>query len=101
MLEILPYLVAPSIVLISVSLIATWWMPNYKISSALQHLAAGIIFATVATELVPELLQSSSVIMMLIGYGAGMLLILCLRALDAPKQGLGRLRICRRGGFTD
>ena len=76
MTEVLPYLAVPSIVLIVVSLIATLWMPSTKISPALQHLVAGIIFATVATELVPEILKGSNIVVMLMGYGTGILLIL-------------------------
>lgn len=80
--DYLPYLVAPSIVLILTSLLANWMIPGLKVRSALQHLAAGIIFASVATEIVPELLHDKHIGTMIIGYVLGIALIFCVRMLE-------------------
>ncbi len=57
-------------------------MPGPKFRSALQHLAAGIIFASVATVIVPELLSGSHIGTMVIGYILGMVLIFGVRMFD-------------------
>ncbi len=88
--DILLYLSIPSVVLIGVSFLANSVMPGPKASAALQHLAAGIIFASIATEIVPELLNDMHLLTIVIGYGAGMLLIFAVRSLDTAKEGEGR-----------
>lgn len=86
MLEVLPYFLIPSVVLVFSSLLGQWLTPSVKTRSAMQHLAAGIIFATVATEVVPELLQDGHVATLSIGYVAGMILIFGVRFLDSSEM---------------
>ncbi len=80
------YLLAPSVVLVIASTLANWIIPGPKVRSALQHLAAGVIFASVATEVVPELLDGGHIGAMGIGYILGMLLIFGIRFLDTKRE---------------
>ncbi len=53
-----------------------------KLRSALQHLAAGIIIASVATEIVPELLQNNHIAPTIIGLFVGIVLVYSVRYFD-------------------
>ena len=83
----MPYLLAPAIVLLVTGVLANWILPGPKVRSSLQHLAAGIIFASVATEVVPEILSGSHVGSMVIGYVLGMILIFGIRSLEKKDSG--------------
>ena len=48
----------------------------------LQHFAAGIIFATICTEIVPEMLNRSYIDTMIVGYIAGIILIYAIIGVD-------------------
>ncbi len=80
------YLLVPSVVLVFASILANWLTPGTKVTSALQHLAAGIIFATIATEVVPELLDGGHIGAVSIGYVLGMCLIFGVRYIDTKNE---------------
>ncbi len=63
------------------------WRPGPKVRSAVQHLAAGIIFAAVATELVPTLVAGTSWVAMSIGFFAGVVLMLGIRVVFDGDDG--------------
>ncbi len=50
----------PAAAMLAGASIGLWWVPGIKLRSASQHLAAGIIFAAVATELVPSMVQRTN-----------------------------------------
>jgi zinc transporter, ZIP family len=79
MTEFIPFLLAPSVIILIAAVVANWLAPGPKVTSNLQHLAAGIIFATIATEVVPELLGGGQIGAVSIGYGLGMCLIVGVR----------------------
>lgn len=89
LIDILPFLIAPGVVLVLSSSLAAWRIPGPKVRSALQHFAAGIIFASVATEIVPELLAGGFIVRMLVGFLVGILLIFGVRLLDNAGEGSG------------
>jgi ZIP family zinc transporter len=64
--------------------------PGVKLRSGLQHLASGIVFAAVATELVPEMIQGRRIVAMLCGFAAGVLLMMLIRNLDPAREGKSR-----------
>jgi len=69
-----------------------WLGPGPRVRSACQHLAGGIIFVAVATELVPVMVEASVWAAVLAGFAAGLGLMLGLRALgggDTESRGLG------------
>jgi len=62
--------------------------PGMRVRSALQHLAAGIVFAAVATEIVPEMLEGSQVAAVASGFSLGVLLMFGVRvAIDVLERG--------------
>ncbi len=70
--------------------IAAVRMPRPRVTSALQHVAAGVVFAAAAIELLPELLKHSPV-PMLLGFAIGIAAMFGLRwATDqAERRGAG------------
>lgn len=60
-------------------LVALTHRPSAGARSALQHLAAGIVFAAVATEIVPEMLAGGHVLAVASGFAAGVALMFGVR----------------------
>ena len=68
-------------------LVALTHRPSAGARSALQHLAAGIVFAAVATEIVPEMLVGGHVLAVASGFAAGVALMFGVRvASDAMSE---------------
>jgi ZIP family zinc transporter len=72
-----------------------WMRPGPRMRSGCQHLAAGIIFAAVATELVPVMVKDPTWVALLGGFAAGVALMLGIRVLtsgeergDSPRMGM-------------
>jgi len=59
--------------------IGLWRVPGPRLRSASQHLAAGVIFAAVATELIPPIVNQTNQGAMLVGFGLGVVLMLGIR----------------------
>ncbi len=80
----------PAVVLIASSMLAFRWRPGPRVTSGLQHMAAGIVFAAVATELVPEMVGEPRYEALLGGFAGGVGAMLTLRWLDARAAGSTR-----------
>ena len=74
--------------------IAYRWAPGDRTRSALQHLAAGVICAVTAAELVPEALKTARGLDFSVGFVAGVALMLVAKALGERLSGENS-----RGGF--
>jgi zinc transporter, ZIP family len=59
--------------------IGSFTKPKPKITSATQHLAAGIVFAAVAVDLLPLILNDISVLNMSAGFLTGVVSMMCLK----------------------
>jgi zinc transporter, ZIP family len=82
----------PALVLIASSALAFRWRPGPRVTSGLQHMAAGIVFAAVATELVPEMVAGQRYEALIGGFTGGVVLMLILRWLDERASGSARRR---------
>jgi ZIP family zinc transporter len=63
------------------------------VSSAIQHLAAGVVFAAAATEVLPDLQHQGSVSAILIGGGLGLATMFGVKALGSRMSGAWSLII--------
>lgn len=54
--------------------------PSPKVTSGVQHLAAGVVFAAVSTELLPDLLADGHLPVVIVGFSVGVALLLALAA---------------------
>lgn len=57
------------------------------VSSAMQHLAAGLVFAAAATEVLPDLQHQGSALAIVIGGGMGLLAMFAIKSLGARFPG--------------
>lgn len=66
---------------------ATVRMPSPSLSSAIQHLAAGVVFAAAATEVLPDLQHQGSVAAILTGGGLGLAAMFGVKAIGGRLSG--------------
>ena len=65
------------------ALIAVYAAPSPRAVSGFQHLAAGVVFAAAAGEVLPELLGQAHALPIMIGGGAGILFTYLIKTMDA------------------
>jgi len=70
--EILLFSLIPLITMFAGGLLGSNFNVNSKIRSALLHLAAGVIFAVVAIELLPDIVEKHNVLTVSIGFFVGL-----------------------------
>jgi ZIP family zinc transporter len=87
--DILLVTAIPVLAMVVGSMVTLWRSPGIRVRSAMQHLASGIVFAAVATELVPDMIRDGRVGSMLIGFLVGVCLVLGIRLLDERGGGEG------------
>ncbi len=80
--SILIFSLLPVIGVMVGGLIGSFTKLKLSITSATQHLAAGIVFAAVAIELLPLILKDISVLNMSVGFLTGVISMMCLKYLS-------------------
>jgi zinc transporter, ZIP family len=92
---ILPYILSASGLGILGGLVAVVWAPRLKARSAIQHFAAGLVIAAVASELLPEVEKTGTPRGILLGFTAGGLTMIVLKwlVLKFEKREKGRHRL--------
>ena len=78
----LSYTFIPMFAAVLGAVIAVSYAPSPRAVSAFQHLAAGVVFAAAAGELLPELLEQPHSFPILIGGGAGILMTFAIKAIE-------------------
>ena len=79
--------VFPVLAVILGSILAAWRQPGEKLISGLQHLAAGVVFAAAAAEILPKVVHQASPMATLIGGGLAILVMLALKASQGEEKG--------------
>lgn len=88
----LAYTVIPVVAVIGGAIVAVLKPPGPALTSAVQHLAAGVVFAAAATEILPQVMHDGSPTPTLIGGAAGVAAMLSLKSLEKRIAGpLGML----------
>jgi ZIP family zinc transporter len=77
----------PWCLLVAGGLAATVFRPNLAVSSATQHLAAGLVFAAAATEVLPDLQHQGSVSAILLGGALGLVAMFAVKAIGEKYSG--------------
>lgn len=80
-LDILAYTLIPCLAIVVGGVVALTHAPGERLVSAFQHFAAGVVFAAVAVELLPELNALDSPIAMIVGFVLGIAVMLICKAL--------------------
>ena len=83
----LSYTIIPVLAVILGGAFATWRRPGDAFISAMQHLAAGVVFAAAATEILPQVLHAGSPLATFIGGAMGVAVMLGLKAYEARAAG--------------
>ena len=63
--------------------------PGPGVTSAVQHFAAGVVFAAAAGEIIPDMLAGDSLTAVVVGFSAGVVLMLCLAAWERRVVAVG------------
>lgn len=84
--EMVLFVALPPTVMWLSGLFAAFRPPRPAVRGALLHLAAGVVFAVVAVELVPDLLREHSPIETVVGFALGVAAMLGLRSLTHHKE---------------
>ncbi|WEJ99279.1 MAG: transporter [Candidatus Sphingomonas phytovorans] len=83
----LAYTLVPVAAVLLGSLVAVIRWPGDAVISAMQHLAAGVVFAAAATEILPQVLHQASPLATLIGGGLGIAVMLGLKQIEERFAG--------------
>lgn len=83
----LKFSLIPMIAIMIGALIAGWRAPGEKLVAAMQHLAAGVVFAAAATEILPMVMHGGSPTATLIGGTLGVAVMLGLKAAESRFKG--------------
>jgi ZIP family zinc transporter len=67
--------------------IASWRQPGPGLTSAIQHFAAGVVFAAAAGEILPDVMHGGSPEATLVGGAAGVAVMLLIKRLEQPTKG--------------
>ena len=88
----LPYLLLATGIGILGGLIASFWNPNARARSAIQHFAAGGVLAAVASSVIPEAEQMGTTAGILSGFAAGGLAMIGLKwiVVSAERENKGK-----------
>lgn len=80
------YTLAPVAATVGGGALAAWRPPGRSLTSVLQHAAAGVVFAAVAVEVIPEL-RTRSAAVTIVGFAAGIAAMLGLQAIERRVVG--------------
>ena len=72
------------------SALAAWRRPGPKLTSGIQHFAAGVVFAAVAGEVLPELRSEGRLPAVVLGFAAGVAVLLALGAYSRRTEAAAR-----------
>jgi ZIP family zinc transporter len=81
------YALIPGVAVVFGGVLAAHYPPGPRIRSIFQHVAAGVVFAAVAGELLPEITAMHDVTGVTVGFAIGIALMLVMRKLTEPAAG--------------
>ena len=84
---VLTYTLIPVVVTIIGGTIAAYRSPGEKTRITVQHFAAGVVFAAVGLELLPELVTNLKILPLIIGFSSGVALMLAVRWITERVEG--------------
>jgi len=84
--EQLSFTLVPPLLLLGSGAVAAFHPPKAWLRGGILHLAAGVVFAVVAVELIPDLLRDHRPVETVIGFAIGVVLMLGLRSLTHKKE---------------
>ena len=86
LLSVLSFAAIPAAAVIVGGIVASIRVPSPSVRSGVQHIAAGVLFAALATELLPDVVHKKMPWVTLIGFAMGVLAMLLLKALAKKSE---------------
>lgn len=83
------YVLGPPLTLVGAGTLASFYAPKAWLRGAILHLAAGVVFAVVAVELIPDLLRDHRPIETAVGFVLGVASMFGIRAFTKEKENRG------------
>lgn len=87
--QVLRYVLIPVTAVILGGVVASLRPPGPRARSMIQHFAAGIVFAAVAGELLPEVMSEHAIAAVAIGFSLGIGVMLAIRQLTEGEESTG------------
>lgn len=84
--SVILYILLPVAAMIVGGLIAAYRAPGPRVQSAIQHFAAGVVFAAVAGEILPEITHQRAPLDVVIGFALGVAVMLGVRHLTKKAE---------------
>lgn len=88
-LKVLLFALGPAVAMALGGIVAAFRAPGRRLSSYFQHFAAGVVFAALATEVLPDVMHEKAPVAAIIGFACGTALMLFIRWLTTKKLGRG------------
>jgi zinc transporter, ZIP family len=83
------YSLAPVAGMVAGGAAAAWWQPGGRVRSYIQHLAAGVVFAAVSVEVLPDVMHRRGPLAAGIGFAFGVAAMLAIRAMSRRAESSG------------
>lgn len=83
----LTYTIIPALAVVLGAIVSILRKPGPSFTSAMQHLAAGVVFAAAATEILPQVKHEGSPTATLLGGAAGVAVMLTLKSFESRFKG--------------
>ncbi|QQS33465.1 MAG: ZIP family metal transporter [Acidobacteriota bacterium] len=77
--QVMGYALIPASAVLVGGIIAVFWKPGATIRSLVQHFAAGLVFAAVAAEILPDIMHQRDPLAMVVGFTLGIGLMLAVK----------------------
>lgn len=77
--QVFGYALIPALAVISGGVIAVFWKPSATVRSLVQHFAAGLVFAAVSTEILPDIMHQHDAAATVVGFAVGVALMLAVK----------------------
>lgn len=81
--DVLIYILFPPLAVILGGTIAAYRIPGPRLRSSIQHFAAGIVFAAVSVELLPDVKHERASLPVIIGFSLGVVVMLVIRKITS------------------
>lgn len=83
------YSLAPVAGMVAGGAAAAWWQPGGRVRSYIQHFAAGVVFAAVGVEILPDVMHQPDPLAAGVGFAFGVAAMLAIRAMSRRAESSG------------
>lgn len=85
-IKVILFTAIPVVAAMAGGIIAAFRPPGPKVGSAIQHFAAGMVFAAVGVELLPDVVKEHAPVATIVGFSVGIFLMLLIRSLTEKAE---------------